>query len=550
MSVISVNDISSLEVLNNALKQFYEQGLATVQGFASTLYKKIEYFESKESILLEKVRIAESALDSCYIARANDPPEYKRSCYSQEEALERAIANYNRYQTIMSQVMQTQSEYYASTETYNQSLHNLSSSSIPKLNAVITDMRKYYNDNEIIFSDRATLPGGINIGGTGFSGISDNEFEKFVRGNSPFGQKEAVVDEASRNNLSIEPTVDFETGDITQSAPLIAAGAITLGALITGGIILAKGAKNDEVGFLQNQLIDLGYKGLNGTVLISDDDFGNNTENALKKFQKDFGLDQTGVADEKVWKKLEEIKEGVPTFFELKKFFPGGKNENLAALWSTLKTDGEKFGITDKTLLAHFLAQVGHESIGLSSTTESLNYSVEALAETFKEHFFINDIPNGKYDAKLYGYINDANGKRIQYSREQDIGNIAYGNKNGNGNFESGEGYKYRGRGFMQLTGKDNFQGFTNFMKETGRSDVDFVEEPHRVAEPTYSALSALWFFKNKVLEDKRIINKSNPTVKQYTLVVNGGYNGLEDREKYFDKAIKMLGIEGIDKRI
>ena len=163
-----------------------------------------------------------------------------------------------------------------------------------------------------------------------------------------------------------------------------------------------------------------------------------------------------------------------------------------------------EFNITNPFRLIHFLAQVSHESGHFRYTRENLNYSAEALLRVFPKYF-------DKGQAQLYARKPEA------------IANIVYENRMGNGNRNSGDGWRYRGRGFLQVTGKHNYKAFGDFI------GVDLVANPDLVATK-YPLTSAGWFFeKNKLwlIADKGI---GKDVVKQISYRVNGGYNGLQDR--------------------
>lgn len=167
----------------------------------------------------------------------------------------------------------------------------------------------------------------------------------------------------------------------------------------------------------------------------------------------------------------------------------------------------EKYGLNTKLRVAHFMAQIEHES-GLKPISENLNYSLKRLSEVFKKYF-----PNPT-KANLYG------------NKPQKIANKVYSNRMGNGDEASGDGWKYRGRGFIQITGKENY---TNLSKDTG---IDFLNNPDLLLEEANSVISALWFW------DKHNLNSlaDKNDIKGITKKINGGYNGLEHREKLFKK--------------
>jgi putative chitinase len=168
------------------------------------------------------------------------------------------------------------------------------------------------------------------------------------------------------------------------------------------------------------------------------------------------------------------------------------------------------FNITNSHRLAHFLAQCAHESGNFKFLTENLNYSADGLQ-------------------KIFGKYIPTRALAEQYARKPDkIGSRVYANRMGNGDEASGEGYKFRGRGYIQLTGKNNYKEFSDFIKE------DCVANPDLVATK-YPLTSAAFFFNRNDLW--RICDKgdSPEVVKAVTVRVNGGTHGLADRQQKFD---------------
>lgn len=174
------------------------------------------------------------------------------------------------------------------------------------------------------------------------------------------------------------------------------------------------------------------------------------------------------------------------------------------------------FDINTPKRLAHFLAQCAHESWNFSATTENLNYSSAALLKTFKKYFPTEE-------------------KAIQYARKpEQIGNLVYANRMGNGPVESGEGYKYRGRGYIQLTGKINYSAFDKVVPD------DILGSPELVATK-YPLLSAAWFWNSRGLNKIADTGDTELEVARVTRVVNGGSNGLVDRIAKFNKYYSLL---------
>ena len=222
---------------------------------------------------------------------------------------------------------------------------------------------------------------------------------------------------------------------------------------------------------------------------------------------------------------------------ELASVFPTGKTESLKQVETSVNLTGSTFGINSKKSLAHFLSQAGAEVGGFSKgfdIEESLNYSVDGLTGTFGSYFYNGKAVAGKLDANLYGRIT-VNKKVTQLANQEGIGNQAYASRMGNGDFASGDGYKYRGRGMFQLTGKFNYTAFNNFINEAG---VDIVAKPELILTTAYAIKSAMWYYKTAVVDKLKI---ESATVEQVTKKVNGGKNGLSDRETIYDNAIENL---------
>jgi putative chitinase len=165
----------------------------------------------------------------------------------------------------------------------------------------------------------------------------------------------------------------------------------------------------------------------------------------------------------------------------------------------------DKFNITNNLRLAHFLAQCSHESANFALVHENLNYSAKGLLSVF-----------GKY------FPTEALAK--QYERQPEkIGSRVYANRMGNGDEASKEGYKFRGRGYIQLTGKDNYKLFGDFIGE------DLISNPDLVATK-YPLTSAAFFFNKNKLWDICDKGATEEVVKLVTRRVNGGTIGLDDR--------------------
>jgi putative chitinase len=175
-----------------------------------------------------------------------------------------------------------------------------------------------------------------------------------------------------------------------------------------------------------------------------------------------------------------------------------------------------KFELNTPLRLAHFLAQAGHESGGFKAVNENLNYSAKGLLGVFKKYF-----PDGT--------------KAALYERKPEkIANLVYGGRMGNGPEASGEGWKFRGRGYIQLTGKDNYRAFDAVVPE------NLMETPDVVATK-YPLLSAAWFFHKNGLHKIADGGATDAVVTSVTKRVNGGTIGLADRIKHFKEYYNLL---------
>jgi putative chitinase len=167
--------------------------------------------------------------------------------------------------------------------------------------------------------------------------------------------------------------------------------------------------------------------------------------------------------------------------------------------------------------LSHFLAQCGHESANFRAVKENLNYSAEGLNKTFKKYF--PTLESAK-----------------DYARQPEkIASKVYANRMGNGNEVSKDGFKYLGRGFIQLTGKANYIEFDKSVPE------DIIANPELVATK-YPLASAAWFWDKNGLNAIADKGATDAVVKSITKRVNGGTIGLEDRIQHFNEFYSLLG--------
>lgn len=181
----------------------------------------------------------------------------------------------------------------------------------------------------------------------------------------------------------------------------------------------------------------------------------------------------------------------------------------------------DKYEINTILRISHFLAQCAHESGNFSVKQENLNYSAKRLQEVFGRYF-------------------TTHAKALLYERKPvKIASLVYGNRMGNGDEQSIEGYKYRGRGYIQLTGKNNYLLFDKSLNETGL-EVDIIGNPDLVAT-TYPLISAAWFFNKNNLNEIADLGGTKEIITRVTKKVNGGTHGLESRISYFNKFYKKL---------
>ena len=175
-----------------------------------------------------------------------------------------------------------------------------------------------------------------------------------------------------------------------------------------------------------------------------------------------------------------------------------------------------KFELNTPLRLAHFLAQAGHESGGFKLVKENLNYGSKGLLTIFKKYF-------------------PTEAKALQYERKPEkIANLVYGGRMGNGPEASGEGFKFCGRGYIQLTGKDNYTAFGKAINE------DVIANPDLVASK-YALASAAWFFHKNGLHKIADKGATDAVVTEVTKRVNGGTIGLADRLKHFKEYYSLL---------
>jgi putative chitinase len=185
----------------------------------------------------------------------------------------------------------------------------------------------------------------------------------------------------------------------------------------------------------------------------------------------------------------------------------------------TLIDDMVSHEINTPLRAAHFLAQAAHESGGFKFKSENLNYSKESLLKVFPKYFTAESAE---------GY----------HRQPEKIASRVYANRMGNGNEASKEGWKFKGRGYIQLTGKDNYKAFSDWAKEPS-----IMDNPDQVADDKYAGLSAIWFWNknglSKIADTDNL--RDDKTLIKITARVNGGTHGLVDRLERFNHYKKIL---------
>jgi putative chitinase len=306
---------------------------------------------------------------------------------------------------------------------------------------------------------------------------------------------------------------------------------------IEGKIMLLKvGSKNDNVKAVQAKL-----------GLVADGTFGPGTLKAVKEWQTAHGLAADGLVGDATWSKMFAViaarnengnvvdDDGNPVEIDSADDKPAASAVNSAApvvsvpslnleklkghipdaVIAQIPECAAKFQINTPLRLAHFIAQCGHESAGFKATQENLNYSADGLNKIFGKYF--RDVSSASYARQ-----------------PEKIASRVYASRMGNGNEASKEGWKYRGRGYIQLTGKSNYAEFDKTV------DEDLISNPDLVASK-YALLSAAWYWNSRSLNATADQGATDAAVTAVTKKVNGGTIGLADRTKHFKEYYKLL---------
>jgi len=279
-------------------------------------------------------------------------------------------------------------------------------------------------------------------------------------------------------------------------------------------MLLKKGDNNENVKKMQEKL------GISPAVT----NFGPKTEEAVKAFQAKNGLKADGIVGPETWAKIMgSTTPAAPAAAPVAVVTSTGpmKIEKLKghipdAVLAQIPDTVAKFDLGTPLRLAHFLAQCGHESGGFKAVVENLNYGAKGLVGTFKKYF-------------------PTEAAALPYERKPEkIANRVYANRMANGDEASGDGFRFRGRGYIQLTGRANYTSFNKFV------DEDVVASPDLVATK-YPLLSAAWFFHSNGLHKLADGGATDTVVTTVTKRVNGGTIGLADRIKHFKEYYSLL---------
>jgi putative chitinase len=263
-------------------------------------------------------------------------------------------------------------------------------------------------------------------------------------------------------------------------------------------MVLKNGSSGAVVKLLQEKL---GIK--------ADGDFGPGTEAKLKEWQKKNGLEVDGIAGSDTLTAMGIIEKEHPSFIEkLKGFIP----DNVYAQLGNVQMN---FGMNTSLRACHFLSQCAHESSNFKNVSENLKYSSSGLKRTFSKYF-----PGNLSESYAF--------------KDTEIGSRVYANRMGNGDESSREGFKFRGRGYIQLTGKNNYTNFSKFIGE------DVVSNPDLVSTK-YPLVSAAYFFTRSGIWAICDEGSSTDVITEVTLRINGGKIGLSDRIDKFSKYAKIL---------
>jgi putative chitinase len=279
-------------------------------------------------------------------------------------------------------------------------------------------------------------------------------------------------------------------------------------------MLLKVGSSGDDVKELQS-LLKIGADGV----------FGKGTETAVKEFQAAHGLDADGIVGNGTWAALHVGAEPVV------EATPGAINFNAltgkipASALAIFPEAFAKYEINSPLRAAHFLAQIAHESGDFTIMTESMNYSTPArLVEIWPSRFSL-DGSGGKRNAHEY------------VKNQEKLAEAVYGGRKELGNSQPGDGFRFRGGGWLQLTGRDAYKGYAAYLGKSVEDTADLLR-----SDKHFALDAACWeYCVNMKLNRVADQGTGDDIIKKITKVVNGGYIGLADRTSHFKTYYKLL---------
>lgn len=224
---------------------------------------------------------------------------------------------------------------------------------------------------------------------------------------------------------------------------------------------------------------------------------------------------------------------------QLSALFPDADETYLGNVADELNADLSKYSLDTRLRKAHFFAQVMQEAgAALEAQTEGLNYSPKAL---MKFSYYVSHPAEAQQD----GYVKDpATGRITRHANEVAIANKAYGNRKdlGNGDVASGDGSRFLGRGFIQVTGRANYTALAaQYRAIYGAGGVDFVANPELVATFPYTVRSAVCFWIQHGLPEKADNGSADANVDAITAVINKNTDSYDERRENFHKAWQIF---------
>ena len=240
---------------------------------------------------------------------------------------------------------------------------------------------------------------------------------------------------------------------------------------------------------------------------------------------------------------------------DLAKVFPNTSDERLKEIADAINKYAEDFGLDSKEKLQHFLVQAGHESKNVingkefEGLVENLGYRWKNLGTAGSWEPYFNPVSDPKADPNKADPNDYKKSDISDFVNQEKFANYVYADANRGegykmGNTAEGDGYKYRGRGIFQLTGKENYQKFTTYYKKKYDSTKNFEVNPELLAtDREIAVISALWYYKQRVTDVLDSINNKTDVDKVSTLI-NGGAKGKEERKELFDKLVENIDCD------